>query len=57
MKFPYLIEFDLTFFWYPYIMYGKYDELRQAKYYGHIWFLIISLWLIEIAILKKSHVQ
>lgn len=51
--FPYLIEFNLTLFWYPYFMYGRYDEPRQAEYYGHEWFLIISIWIVEITILKK----
>jgi len=55
--FPYSIEFDLTFFWYPYFIYGKYENQRQADYYGHEWFLMISIWIIEITILRKLYVQ
>jgi len=54
LKFPCWIEFDFyPFFWYPYFMYGKYEEPWQAKYYGHEWFLMISIWIIEIVIFKK----
>lgn len=56
MRLPFWVEFDLTLFWYPYFMYGKYDESWQADYYGHEWFLMISIWMLEITILKKLNV-
>jgi hypothetical protein len=54
--FPYLIEVNLTLFWYPYFMYGKYENSEMADYYAHEWFLVISIWIIEITILKKLNV-
>jgi hypothetical protein len=57
VRFPYLIEFNSTLFWYPYIKYGKYEDPWQADYYGHEWFLLISIWIVEIVILRKLNVM
>lgn len=57
MNFPYSVEFSLTLFWYPYIMYGKYEEQWEANHYGHKWFLLISIWVIEMTILRKLDVM
>lgn len=46
------IDFD-SWFWYPYILQGKYDTPEMAKYYGHTWFVIIYLWILEIIILRQ----
>lgn len=54
--FPFSLELGLTCFWYPYFMYGKYEEPWQAEYYGHEWFLLISIFVIEITILRKLNV-
>lgn len=47
------IELDKDdFFWYPYIFAGKCDNREQAEYYGHEWWIIISLWFWSIEILR-----
>lgn len=52
MRFPFWIEFDPTLFWYPYFMYGKYRG-GEADYYGREWFLMISIWIVEITIFRN----
>lgn len=55
--FPFSLELGCTCFWYPYFMYGKYENPEMADYYGHKWFLLISIWIIEITILKKLNIM
>lgn len=57
VNFPYSVEFDLTLFWYPYYMHGKYKEQWEIDHYGHKWFLLISIWVIEITILRKLDIM